>query len=206
MGLRLIALLLILGAGQAHAQPPAPIAVTQPVRPIFLPAPVQWDADLLRFRPALSQTATDFANLTGGISFGMAPADLNTKLPEPYPGVSWNALPLANEYPGEVRYFGVPIEAAGSLRVGMTACTGTGSYLVFLFRPEGFFRLSYRLVPDKTCTDTNPAAQQIFGRFVPMGQQVALSVRYHVGKTQVVDITDATAGYLTPIRWRQGGN
>jgi hypothetical protein len=204
MGLRRIALLLLLGAGSACAQPPG--AATQQTRPVLLPAPVQWDADMLRFRPAISQTAADFANLTGGIAFGMSPADLNAKLPEPYPGMSWNALTLANEYPGEVRYFGVPIDAAGPLRMGMTACTGAGSYLVFLFRAQGFFRLSYRLIPDQTCTDTDPAAQQVFARFVPMGQKVALSVRYHVGKTQVVDITDATAGYLTPIRWRQGTN
>lgn len=211
MGPCRIALLLTVAAGQAFAQTPAPPAVMgqgdvgQAAR-IVMPAPVQWDADMLRFRPALAQTASDFATLTGGIAFGMSAADLNVKLPEPYPGMSWNALTLANEYPGEVRYFGVPIEAAGSLRMGLTACTGSGGYLVFLFRPEGLFRLSYRLVPDKICTDVDPAARQIFSRFVPMGQKVALSVRYHVGKTQVVDITDATAGYLTPIRWRQGSN
>ena len=204
MGPRRIALLLLLGAGQACAQPPD--AAPQQARPVFFPAPVQWDTDMLRSRPAISQSAADFANLAGGIAFGMSPADLNAKLSAPYPGMSWNALTLANEYPGEVRYFGVPIDAAGPLRMGLTACTGTGSYLVFLFREEGFFRLSYRLIPDKTCTDTDPAARQIFARFVPMGQKVALSVRYHVGKTQVVDITDATAGYLTPIRWRQGTN
>lgn len=211
MGPCRIALLLIFAAGQATAQTPAPAVVPQQgdagqTVSIFLPAPVQWDADMLRFRPALTQTASDFATLTDGIAFGMSATDLNAKLPEPYPGMSWNALTLANEYPGEVRYFGVPIEAAGSLRMGFTACTGAGSYLVFLFRPEGLFRLSYRLVPDKTCADADLAARQIFSRFVPMGQKVALSVRYHVGKTQVVDITDATAGYLTLIRWRQGSN
>lgn len=205
MGPNRIALLLMLGAGQAYAQTPAATAVTTSTRPIFLPAPVQWDVDMLSFHPALSQTASDFANLTGGLAFGMSAADLNATLPDPYPGMSWNALTLANEYPGEVRYFGVPIAAVGALRMGMTACAGSGSYLVFLFRREGLFRLSYRLVADKTCADPNPAAEQIFGRYVTLGQQVALSVRYRAGTSQVVDITDPTAGYLTSVRWRQEG-
>jgi hypothetical protein len=207
MGSRRIALLLlmlgpILNGGRVEAQPTVP----EQAVPVFLPAPLRWDTNLLSFHPALNYTATDFVNLTNGIAFGMSAVDLNAKLPDPYPGMSWNALTLASEYPGEVRYFGIPIEAAGALRMGATACTGAGSYLVFLFRPAGLFRLSYRLVADKSCPDTNAAAQQIFGRFVPIAQQVSLSVRYRHGKTEVVDITDPAAGYLTPIRWRQGGS
>jgi hypothetical protein len=204
MGPRRTAMLFMLAASQACAQP-ATLA-TATAKRIFVPPPVQWENGMLSYRPALQQTPADFANLTGGIAFGMSPSDLNATLPEPYPGMSWNALSLASEYPGEVRYFGVPIGVAGALRMDLTGCTGTGSYLVFMFSARGLFRLSYRLVADKVCGDANEAAQRILGRYVPIGQTVALSVRYRTGKTEVVDITDPNAGYLTPVRWRQGGN
>lgn len=214
MGLRLTAkLLLLLAAAPAYAQP-IPIqggaevaaASTTPVKRIFLPPPVQWDNVMSTFRPALQQTATDFANLTGGIVFGMSPGEVNAHLPYPYPGLSWNGMPMANEYPGEVRYFGAPIDRTGPLRIGLTACPGAASYLVFLFNANGLVRLSYRLTADKTCADTNEAARQIFARFVPIGQAVAMSVRYVTGKTQVVDITDPGASFLIPTRWGQGIN
>lgn len=202
MGPRRIAMLLILAASQACAQP-APDA---PTRRIFAPPPLQWDNAMLSFRPALQQTPTDFANLTGGIGFGMSAASVNAHLPDPYPGLNWNGLSLANEYPGEVRYFGVPVASTGPLRVGLSACAGTGSYIVFLFSERGLFRLSYRLTADKSCADTNLAAQEIYDRYVPIGPTVALSVRYRTGKTEVVDVTDPAAGYLIPPRWRQGIN
>jgi hypothetical protein len=206
-------MLLMLAASQAWAQPMAPVsapaaapAATGSGRPILLPPPLQWDVSMQNYRPALQQTATDFANLTGGLAFGMSPAALNARLPEPYPNLSWAALTLANDYPGEARYFGAPIGAAGALRMGLTACTGTGSYVVFLFNPNGLLRISYRLVADKNCPDTNDAAQEIFARYVPLGQRVAFSVRYRSGKTQVVDITDPTAGNVMAVRWRQRAN
>ena len=204
MGWRPIAILLLLIAIQARAQLVA-TAADVPVR-IFVPPPVQWDNAMLSFRPALQQTATDFANLTGGLAFGMAPARANASLTNPYPGLSWDDLPLANEYPGEVRYFGVPVDRAGLLRMNMTACAGTGSYLALLFSTKGLFRLSYRLIADKACPDTNEAAREIFSRYVQIGQSVADSNRYVTGKTQVVDITDPTARFLSPVRWHQVGN
>jgi hypothetical protein len=199
------------GASQAWAQPAPPPASAPPTvtgsgKRIFLPPPLRWDNAMLSYRPALQQTATDFANLTGGLAFGMAPAALNAQLPEPYPKPSWSDLTLANEYPGEVRLFGVPIGSAGALRMNLTACTGGRSYVVFLFNANGLLRLSYRLLADKTCPDTNEAAQEIFARYVALGQSVAISIRYRTGNTQVVDITDPAAGYLTPVRWNQGGN
>lgn len=221
MGPRRTAILLLLAASQACAQPaavppaapnppPAPVAAkgtaAAQTKRIFLPPPLQWDNAMLTFRPALQQTPFDFANLTGGIAFGMSAPAVNAHLPDPYPGLGWNGLPLANEYPGEVRYFGVPITLAGPLRIGLAACAGTASYVVFLFSERGLFRLSYRLTADKACTDTNPAAQEIFYRYLPIGQTVARSVRYRSGKTEVVDITDSAAGYLIPPRWRQGIN
>jgi hypothetical protein len=211
MGPRRTAMLLMLAAHHAWAQPaqsaaPTPPAVTGSGKHIFLPPPLQWDNAMLSYRAALQQTATDFANLTGGLAFGMSPSALNAKLPEPYPGVSWSDLTLANEFPGEVRFFGVPIGSAGALRMNLTACTGSHGYVVFLFNADGLLRLSYRLPADKTCPDTDEAAQEIFARYVALGQRVAISVRYRTGNTQVVDITDPAAGYLAPIRWNQGAN
>ena len=161
---------------------------------------------MLNDRPALQQTVTDFASLTGGIAFGMAPGALNAHLAEPNPAVSWEVLPQTNEYPDDVRYFAIPMEAAGTLRMGMTACSGSRSNLAFLFSPRGLFRLSYRLAADPACPDTNEAARQIFARYVPISQAIALGVRYTTGRTEVVDITDPASGLLAPVRWSQGGN
>jgi hypothetical protein len=204
MGARRIAMLLMLAAGQACAQPASSDSATNGKR-IFVPSPLQWDSAMLSYRPALRQTGSDFANMTGGVAFGMSPAQVNLLLPEPYPGLSWNTLAMANEYPGEARYLAVPMVSAGPLRMGLTACAGARSNVVFLFSPNGLFRLSYRLIADTACSDTNPAAQEIFARYVPISPLVALSMRYRTGKTEVVDITDSTAGYLTQIHWRQGG-
>jgi hypothetical protein len=164
---------------------------------------VQWDNAMLTFHPALQQTAADLANLIGGIAFGMSPGQVNARLPDPYSGMSWEALPMANEYPGEARYFGIPISRAGPLRMDIAACPGGASDLVFLFIRNGLFRMSYRLTGDQRCLDTDEAARQIFGRYVTMGQAVALSAHYRTGSTEVVDVTDPAAGYLMPIRWRQ---
>jgi hypothetical protein len=210
-------MLLMLAANSAGAQPAttplaaplgAPLGATEAgsAKRIFLPPTLQWDNAMFAFHPAVQQSASTLAALTGGITFGMSPATLNALLPEPYPGLSWTGLALANEYPGEARMFGIPIASAGALRMNLTACTGAGSYVVFLFKSNGLFRMSYRLAADKTCPDTNDAAQQIFARYVPIGREVAYSVRYRTGRTWVVDITDPAANYLMPIRWRQGVN
>jgi hypothetical protein len=221
MGPRRTATLLMFAASQACAQPSPAIVAAPPVapppiaappvtvmngKPIFAAPPLQWDATMSTYRRALHQTATDFSNLTGGVVFGMSPKQVNALLPEPFPAMSWNALALANEFPGEARYLTVPIAHAGPLRMDLAACAGAASYVVFLFSSQGLFRLSYRLIADKICSDTNPAAQALFARYVPIETNVALSVRYRRGRTEVVDITDPTAGYLTPIRWGQGGN
>ena len=206
MGPRRTAMLLMLAACPACAQPAATPVLSEPVKRIFLPPPVQWDNAMLSFHPAFGQTAADFANLTGGIAFGMSPSRVNATFPDPYPGLSWDGLPLANEYPGEVRYFGMPLDRAGALRTGLAGCAGSASYVVLLFNSRGLFRLSYRLTADKGCADTNEAAQSIFARFVPIDQGVAMSVRYRTVRTEVVDVTDPTAGYLIPIRWRQSAN
>jgi hypothetical protein len=209
-GLGRTAVLLALAAGQVCAHPAGTLSTSveasQAVASIFTPPPVQWDQSMVGFRPALQQTPNDFYNLTGGVTFGMSPGALNAQLPAPYPGLSWNAMALANEYPGEVRLLGTSAAGAGALRMAVKSCTGTASYVVFLFSTNGLFRLSYRLIADKGCPDTSQAAREIFARYVTIGQKVALSVRYKTGKSEVVDVTDPTAGYLIPIRWRQGGS
>ena len=86
MSPRRTAMLLMLAASPACAQPAAtPVlpAAAGSVERIFTPPPVQWDNAMLSFRPALQQTATDFANLTGGIAFGMSPGQVNALLPDP---------------------------------------------------------------------------------------------------------------------------
>lgn len=210
MNPRRTAMLLMLAGSPAWGQP-APVTAPAappagPVKRIFLPPPIKWDNAMLNFSSALQQTATDFANLTGGLAFGMSLAQVNALLPDPYPGLVWADLPLANEYPGEARYFGVPLDRAGPLRMNPTGCIGAASYLVLLFTRQGLFRLSYRLIADRNCPDTNEAAQSIFARFVPITQAVAMSARYRTGNAQVVDVTDPTVGYMAPVRWRQVSN
>ena len=79
----------------------------------------------------------------------MSPAALNAVLPEPYPG-------LVVEQPGAGQRVSLGRRAIsacrsaapGALRMDLTACTGAGKHVVFLFNPNGLFRLSYRLAAD----------------------------------------------------------
>ncbi len=172
---------------------------------IFTPPPMRWDHAMGSGAPALHQGRSDLIALTAGVSFGMQPEDVNALLPTPYQSLGWGVMPQATEFPGDVRYFWVRLDDAGALRMGSRGCTGTGSYLVFLFTNNGLFRLSYRLVPDKACPSVNETARDIFARYVTVGSEVALSVRYHTGSAEVVDVTDPGANFLIPVRWYQGG-
>ncbi|HEX2939508.1 MAG TPA: hypothetical protein VHO91_00575 [Rhodopila sp.] len=184
-------------------------AVAQPAADtqahIFVPPPRQWDRTMLNDRPALQQTPTDLANLTGGIRFGMEASAINALLTGHQTDQATLALPFATEYPGQVHYLTVPFADSGPLRLAGKACTGAGSSIVLLFNDQGLFRISYRLLPGKNCADTTEAARAIFARYVPIGPEVAFSVRYRTGNANVVDITDPTASFLIPIRWRQEG-
>jgi hypothetical protein len=202
LGLMLTVLVLVppvcgLGVSRAFAQP-AP-------KPILAPPSLLWDNAMLSARPALSQTVTDFAAITGGIVFGMEPADANALLPVPASGITWTVLPPATEFQDDIRYFWTRLEGASDLRAGSTACVGASSYIVFLFQARGLFRISYRLIPDAACPRPGDAASEIFGRYVPITRSIALSVHYRVGAMEVVDITDPTAGYLTTVRWQPRG-
>lgn len=171
-------------------------------KPILAPPPSVWDHQMLSGRPLLSQTVSDFAAITNDILFGMGPGEANDHLPTPAAGVSWNTLPPATEFQDDVRYFWVRFQDAGALRVGATACVGPDSYIVFLFRPRGLFRISYRLLPSAACPTPIDAAEQIFGRYVTLSTDIALSVHYRAGPIEVVDVTDPTAGYLIATRWQ----
>jgi hypothetical protein len=168
---------------------------------IFVVPTRQWDSAMQSSRLAVHLSLNDLGNLTGGIIFGMTPSVANSMLPDPLPGVSWNTLPAATEFPEDVRYFWTRLTGSPDLRAGIRSCTGANSFAVFLFRRQGLFRISFRLVPDATCPDPAPAAADIFARYVPLGSSVALATHYVTGGVQVVDVGDPTANYLIPIRW-----
>jgi hypothetical protein len=173
---------------------------------IYLPPPLQWDIAMFTPKPALQQMASDFGLLTGGIVFGMTPGAANARLPNPLPSQTWNTLQSANEYPGEVRYFWLRLNDLPGWLGPATGCIGDASYVVFLFSPRGLFRLSFRLLPDPSCSDTTDAALRLFARYVTIGPTVALSVHYRTRDAQVVDVTDPSASFLIPTRWQMSGN
>jgi hypothetical protein len=189
------------GAVAQTTEPQSPPAA----KTILVAPPTQWTSDMLSFRPALSQTTTDFAALTGGIVFGMVATDVNAQLAEPTPGLNWSTMPLAGEFPEDVRYFWTRLEGSQQLAAGITGCAGANSYVVFLFRGRGLFRVSYRLVADAQCPNLAQTATDLMARYVQMGRELALSVHYRAGRVEVVDITDPSAGYLIPMRWQARG-
>jgi hypothetical protein len=169
---------------------------------IVVVPPLQWDNTLANFRPGYRQTQTDFVVLTGGIAFGMKPNEVNALLPEPLAGVAWQTMPLATEFPEDVKYFWVRPPAGKPLGAGIESCVGEASYAVFLFRARGLFRISYRLVPDAACPSVADAAGAALAYYARIEPGVALSMHYRNGTTEVVDVVDPGAGYLVPIRWQ----
>ncbi|HEX3993884.1 MAG TPA: hypothetical protein VHX39_22155 [Acetobacteraceae bacterium] len=168
---------------------------------IFAVPPTRWDNAMSRDQPAQILGSSDLANLTGGIVFGLSPAEVNAKLTAPTPGVEWISLPFASEYPDEVRYFWVRFDAVRESPGASTACTGANSYIVFLFRDRGLFRISWRLLPDDTCASTRAAAEDIYARYLAIDGPAALASHYRAGKAEVVEVTDPNVHYLIPYRW-----
>ncbi len=197
-----LVLALLAGWGGVLWADPALAQIPAPVLPILTPPPATWDHDLLSARPALGQTLTDLSVLTGGLTWGMTPVDVNGVLPVRVPGINWAGLASATEYQSDIRYFWARLDSLGALRVGSTACVGRNSYVVFLFQASGLFRLSYRLTGDPACPNPGAAASQIFGRYVAMEWSLAQSIHYRAGGLDIIDVTDPTAGYLTTIRWQ----
>lgn len=171
-------------------------------KPILAPPPSLWDHAMLSGKALLSQTVTDFRAITNGIIFGMGSGEVNMHMPSPAKDVSWSALPQATEFQDDIRYFWVRFEDARDLRAGALSCAGDDSYIVFMFQPRGLFRISYRLMPSAACPRTANAAAEIFRRYVTITTDIALSVHYRAGPMEIVDVTDATAGYLVATRWQ----
>jgi hypothetical protein len=168
---------------------------------IFTVPPLQWDNAMSRDRPAQIHGPTDLGNLTGGIVFGLSPIEVNTRLASPAQGIALGRLPFANEYPDDVRYFWVRLDAMRELRAGINACMGRNSYVVFLFRQAGLFRISWRLLPDDDCPSPEAAAEDIYARYLAIDRAAALATHYHAGKAEAVEVTDPAADYLIPYRW-----
>jgi hypothetical protein len=168
---------------------------------IFAIPPTQWDSTMSRDRPAQIHGPSDLANLTGGIVFGLSPSEVNAKLATPMPEVEWAGLPSATEYPDDVRYLWVRLDTARDLRDAIQSCMGAGSYVVFLFRARGLFRISWRLLPDTSCPSTRLAAEDIYARYLAIDRAAALALHYHAGNAEAVEITDPNADYLLPYRW-----
>ena len=176
-------------------------AAAAETRRIFAVPPTRWDHSMSRDQPAQILGPSDLANLTGGIVFGLSPAGVNAKLPAPAPGVEWIDLPFASEYPDEVRYFWVRFDAVRESLAGGTDCTGVASYVVFLFRDRGLFRISWRLLPDDQCPSTRAAAEEIYARYLAVDSTASLASHYRAGKAEVVEVTDPRVDYLIPYRW-----
>jgi hypothetical protein len=176
-------------------------AASADTKRIFVVPPTQWDNAMSRGQPAHSEGSASLGNLIGGIVFGLSPAEVNAKLSNPSPGVEWANLPSAPEYPDDVRYFWVRSDAIRQPGKTADACTGANSYIVFLFRQRGLFRISWRLLPDNDCASPSGAAASIFARYLAVDGTVALATHYRAGKADVVEITDPTVDYLIPYRW-----
>jgi hypothetical protein len=168
---------------------------------IFAIPATQWDNTMTRDRPAQMFSPSDLGNLTGGIMFGLSPVEVNAQLPNPTPGIEWTELPFANEYPDEVRYFWVRLDATKELRTGVTGCVGANSYIVFLFHNHALFRISWRLLPDKDCASPHEAAEEIYARYLAIGRSISLATHYRPNNAEVVEVTDPNANYLIPYRW-----
>jgi hypothetical protein len=168
---------------------------------IFPVPPMQWDSQMTQGRPALNFSPSDLGNLTGGITFGISPYELNAKLPVQAPGVEWGDLPFATEYPTDVRYFWARLDAMRDLKSGINGCFGASSYVVFLFTNHQLFRVSWRLLPDADCASTVAAAEDIYGRFLAIDRTVSVAAHYRAGNAEVVEITDPGTDYLQPYRW-----
>ena len=187
----------------ALAVPPASAQTDETTKRLMFPPPLDWDNTVASFRPGYRQTLTDFANLTGGIVFGLKPPEVNALLPDPANRLDWHTLPLAPEFPEDVRYFWVKLGKGRVLDAGIDSCVGEASYLVLLFRARGLFRISYRLIPDTTCPSVADAAGAVMAHYVRIDPAIALATHYRNGNADVVDIVDPGSGHLRTIRWQQ---
>lgn len=190
---------------QGNEKPGEKRGETGTEKSILMTPPLQWETSMLGSRPAWHQSVNDLALLTGGILFGMSPRDVNTALPDPTPGLDWTKLPLATEFPEDVRYFWIKLHGSKAKLLSTENCVGHASYVTFLFRSRGLFRISFRLLADEDCPSTNAAATEIMARYVLMPREVVQSMHYRNGRVEVVDLVDPASGYLVGVRWLQRG-
>ncbi|MFL5286794.1 MAG: hypothetical protein ACJ8AW_38930 [Rhodopila sp.] len=169
---------------------------------VFVPPPLEWNQRTQTTRPALLQTPHDLARINGELTFGMTPEQVAALLPGMPQSLTWNTLRTAREYSSDVRYFWVRLDDLPEWRSRLTGCVGNASYVAFLFTQHGLARISFRLVPDAACPSVTAAAKDLLARYIVIGPEVALSVRYTALPAEVVDITDPTASLLIPVRWR----
>ncbi len=182
---------------------PAAAAQDAPAKRLMVVPPLQWDSSIMTPRTLMRQMASDFARLTGGIIFGMQAPEIGALLPN-HGGIrDGQSLPLATEFPEDVRYFFVKPSATGDLGAGMAGCVGEPSYVVFLFRNRGLFRISFRLFPDNTCPSVKEAAASIMARYAIIDPELVLVTHYRNGVAEVVDLVDPGSGHLRSIRWLQ---
>lgn len=182
---------------------PATAVAQEPAKRLFVVPPLQWDPSIMTPRTLMRQMMIDFARRSGGIIFGMKPAEVGALLPDQGGARDWQSLPLATEYPEDVRYFFVKPSATGDLGAGMTGCVGDASYVVFLFRNRGLFRISFRLFPDRACPSVKEATDNIVARYAIIDPELVLVTHYQNGVAEVVDLVDPGSGHLRSIRWLQ---
>lgn len=170
-------------------------------RQILSVPPIQWDHDMTTFRPGVTHGPSDVSALTGGIMFGMRPSEVDARLPAPIKNLAWDNLPFATEYPENVRYFWTRFSAAPPPHPDDGHCAGAASYVVFFFRNDRLFRVSWRLLPDDSCPNPRAAATDIYARWLTIDRSAALATHYAPNQAEVVEVTDPTIDELVPIRW-----
>jgi len=179
------------------------MAQTQAVpRTILVLPPLRWDSMGAVPHIAVQQVTGDLTRIMGGLQFGMKPEDVSRLLPRIGGELHWHDLPAAKEFSEDVRFVRMPMQAAGPLRAGITACFGEPSDVVLLFRANGLFRVSFRFLPDQSCPKPHDAAEALFAAYVPIVSTLVVSTHYRTGPAEVVDISDPAAGASIAQRWQ----
>ena len=172
---------------------------------VYVPPILEWNNRTMVTRPGVVQTPYDLARINGDLTFGMSPTQVAAAMPGLPSDLDWNNLRTAREYNADIRYFWLKIDDMPAWRTQIKGCVGSASYAAFLFNRHRLFRISFRFIPDPDCPSVTAAALQVFGRYLTVGADLALSVHYRSGPAEVVDVTDPAESQLVPIRWRMSG-
>jgi hypothetical protein len=172
---------------------------------ILLLPPLRWDSEGQAWSYATEQNPIELARVMNGLTFGMTPEEASRHLPGAGGVLHWNDLPQANEFSEDVRYVWLPMTGAVAFRKPVTSCFGDASYIVLLFLNNALFRASFRFLPGQGCHDPYDAAEELYGAYVPLADNLAITVLYRTGDAAVVDVTDPAAGPLVATRWQARG-